>query len=699
MTTQAENIMQALQLAVSHHQAGRLKEAEIIYKQVLIAEPDNEHANHFLGIIATQSGNDELAVQLISKAIAKNPVEPSYLINLGNVYQNQNNLDKAAESYKKALAIKPGFPDAEYNIGTIYFRQERLDEAVASFTKALELQPDYIIAMNGLGAALQKQGKIEEAKEQYARVLAINPDNAETLNKLGGILQEQGSLDAALAHFEKALAANPNLVEAHSNMGRVFYDRGQLREAEAALCRGIAINPYNAGALNNLGIVLKDRGELTQALENFKKTLNFKPDHYIANSNLLLTLNYMSAISQEEIYNESRKWEERHAKRFMPVEPGHGNSPEKGRRLRVGYISPDFKVHSVASFFEPVIRAHDRNNVEVFCYANVRKADASTGRIQAAADHWTSIVGKLDAEIVNLVKKDTIDILVDLAGHTADNNLLVFARKPAPVQVTWIGYPNTTGMSAMDYRLTDAIVDPAGSADTFSSEKLVRLEHGFLCYQADGSAPAVTQPPCLENGYITFGSFNNLPKITPEVVTVWAQILHTVPGSRLLLKAKQLADTEVVKQYRDMFAKEGIAPERLEFYGTIPSKQEHLGFYARMDIGLDPFPYNGTTTTCEALWMGVPVLTLSGDRHSCRVGASILHQAGLDDLVVRSTEEYIKTAQALASDLDSLREMRSSLREIMQDSSLMDSKSFVKDLEDAYRQMWHTWCEHRKQKQ
>jgi predicted O-linked N-acetylglucosamine transferase (SPINDLY family) len=304
-----------------------------------------------------------------------------------------------------------------------------------------------------------------------------------------------------------------------------------------------------------------------------------------------------------------------------------------------------------------------------------------------------SIVGLDDEAVVDRIINDRIDILVDLAGHTADNRLKVFAHKPAPVQVTWLGYPNTTGLGTIDYRLTDAIADPQGEADRLHSERLIRLDQGFLCYQQDADTPAVSPPPSFEQGYITFGSFNNMTKVTPRVIKTWATIMKEHAGSHLLLKAKQLGDERTRKRFEKLFAAEGISQERFDMFNRFPSQADHLGFYSRIDIALDPFPYNGTTTTCEALWMGVPVITLRGDRHAGRVGASILHRVGLDDLVASSDCEYVRLGLALAEDPGRLAELRADLRRRLQESVLMDSRRFTRRLEETYRRMWCTWCD------
>ena len=312
--------------------------------------------------------------------------------------------------------------------------------------------------------------------------------------------------------------------------------------------------------------------------------------------------------------------------------------------------------------------------------------------MQTEADHWISIAEMPDQKVVERIGEDRIDILVDLSGHTGGNKLIVFAAKPAPIQVTWLGYPNTTGMRSIDYRLTDAIADPPGVADDLHSENLIRLEHGFLCYQPDAVAPEVTPPPCLKRDYVTFGSFNNLPKITAEVIEVWAKIMRETPGSRLLLKSKTLADRNIRQKFLQLFTERGISEDRLELHDWLPAKNSHFELYHRVDIGLDPFPYNGTTTTCEALWMGVPVITLSGDRHAARVGASIMHHSGFEESITHTEDGYIALALALARDRQRLATLRKNQRHKMRESQLMDTKLFTSTLEKAYRRMWREWC-------
>jgi predicted O-linked N-acetylglucosamine transferase (SPINDLY family) len=647
-----------LQQALAHHRAGRLPQAENLYRQILLAEPTHPEALYLLGTLASQVGKNEIAVELISKAVSYRPDYIEAYNYLGFVFLTQGRTDEAIATYQRLLAMKPGYVEAHYNIGIALQTQGKLDGAAASFRRALAITPNYADAHLNLGVTLKMQDKLEEAAASYRRALALKPDYAVAYNNLGIIFKDQGKLGEAIASFRQALSLNLDSAETYSNL---------------------------AGSL-------MEQGRLDEAVANFRRALAVKPDFAGVHSNLLFCLNYLPHISQQEIYQQSLQWDAQVAKRLPNRDPVYANRKDLERKLRIGYVSSDFKNHSVAYFIEPVLKAHDRKNVEVHCYANVRKPDDRTQRLQNVSDHWHSIAGMQDVEAAERIREDRIDILVDLGGHTKENRLLVFACKPSPIQVTWLGYPNTTGMRAIDYRFTDAIADPPGEMDNFHSEKLIRLEHGFLCYQPEASAPEISPPPCLDLGEVTFGSFNNLPKVTPEVVRLWAEILRRQPQSRLLLKSKPLADLDTRERYLRLFTEQGIAADRLELHGWLPDKTNHLGLYNRIDIALDSFPYNGTTTTCEALWMGVPVVTLCGNRHAARVGASIMHHAELEELVARSEEEYIALAVALAQDRQRLITFRSNQRQKLQESQLMDNKLFTATLEKAYRRMWREWC-------
>jgi len=444
-----------------------------------------------------------------------------------------------------------------------------------------------------------------------------------------------------------------------------------------------------------LGNAYKNQGKLAEAVAAYRKALELKPDYVDAHSNLVFSMNFDERFTQRDIAAESRRWDAVHAVPRSPDERTHPTDPDPDRRLRIGYVSPDFREHSVSYFLDPVIAGHDRGSFEVFCYADVVKPDNKTARFRDLSDGWCSTVAMTDAAVAERVREDGIDILVDLAGHTANNRLLVFAERPAPLRVNWLGYPNTTGLSAMDYRLTDAIADPAGVAEASHSETLVRLPNGFLCFTPAADAPEIGEAHAPTAGVKQrnpFGSFNNLAKITPDVVATWSRVLDGVPTSRLVVKSKPLADQATRERYFELFDAQGIDAERVELIPWIASRSGHLGAYGRVDIGLDPFPYNGTTTTCEALWMGVPVITLAGDRHSGRVGASILTRVGLADLVAETKAAYVEKAVALANDLDRLSALRNGLRDRLGRSPLCDAPSFVRDIEAAYREMWRRVC-------
>ena len=359
------------------------------------------------------------------------------------------------------------------------------------------------------------------------------------------------------------------------------------------------------------------------------------------------------------------------------------------KRLRIGYVSGDFRKHSVAYFFEPLLQHHNSNVFETFCYYNNSSIDEMTKSLIAASDHWRPIAGISDTDVADLIRNDKIDILVDLSGHTSKNRLLVFARKPAPIQVAWLGYPNTTGLSAIDYRFTDIIADPIGKADELHSESLVRLANGFQCYKGNKAVHLNSELPFKRQGHITFGSFNNLTKVTPEVIKVWSHILHEVPKSSLVLKAKQLKYNP--SQYLDFFKQDGITEDRITLLGRMPSMNDHLELYNKVDICLDPFPYNGATTTCEALWMGVPVITLLGDRHVGRVGASILTNIGLTNFIAQDIDGYILLAVEIAAKTNYLQDIREGLRDKMQRAPLCDGRSFASDVESAYQEMWYRY--------
>ena len=441
-----------------------------------------------------------------------------------------------------------------------------------------------------------------------------------------------------------------------------------------------------------MGNVLNLQCDAQGALQSYRRALSLRPELSRIHSNILLSMNYLPGYGEREIYQESVRWAEQHGASGADLCTSSITDLREERRLRVGYLSPDFCSHPVSFFCEPLFASHDRDRVEVFCYSDAAVADPVTDRLKSMADSWCHSFGMPDQLLIERIQSDRIDLLVDLSGHTSMNRLSLFARKPAPVQVTWLGYPGTTGLPTMDYRLTDAVADPEGEADCYHSEKLYRLPGCFLCYAPPRSAPRVVPPPFSRNGFVTFGSFNNLAKLTPEVLRLWAELLKRVPGSRLLLKNKYCANPEIRERLVESFRREGIADSRVSAVPALPSIQDHLELYGSVDISLDPFPYNGTTTTFESLWMGVPAVTLAGERHAGRVGASILSGLGLENLIATSPEQYLAIAQGLGEDAQGLASLRGSLRGRVAGSPLCDGQLFAGKVEFAYREMWRGFC-------
>lgn len=637
--------------AFRHHQAGRLTEAEGLYRQVLEADPGHADSLHLLGLIALGAGREDVAVDLISQAIAIDARFHFYHLNLGAALGAQGKLDEAVACYRRALVLKPDYADAHCNLGNALRSQGKLDEAVACCRRALALKPDFAEAHSNLGNALKDQGKLDEAATCYRRALALKPDYADAHSNLGNALQEQGKPDEAVPCYRQALALRPNLAEAYSNLGSALQELGKLDEATAC----------------------------------YRQALVLKPDYADAHSNLLFCLNYAPDLSAEAIFAEYCRWDERHARPHRPLIARHGANRDPDRRLRIGYVSPDLRRHSVRHFIEPLLARHDKTKVEVFAYAQVAGEDEVSARLKGYTDHWRRTVGLSDAEMAERIGADGIDILVDLAGHTRGRRLPVFGRKPAPVQVSWLGYGYTTGLEAIDYFLADHTFAPAGCEPLFA-EKLVRLPV-FAAYRpAEGMGdPGPTREA---SAAITFGSLTRSVRINHRVVRAWAAILRGAPGSRLTINSLNYRSPAVRNDLMSQFAALGVSPERLSLGFDSPPWDVLRGF----DISLDCFPHNSGTTLFESLYLGSPFITLAGRPTVGRLGSAILTAVGHPDWIATTEEEYVAKAVALAGDPGRLAETRSALRAEMEASPLMDEGAFARAVETAYRTMWRRWC-------
>lgn len=566
---------------------------------------------------------------------------------------------QAERQYRALLRIEPANADALNNLALICLERGHGDEAARLARRAVKTAPQSPEAHCTLGNALQTLNRNDEAILSYRMAIRLRPKMVAAYRNLGLAMLAAGRPSDAMASFEAALEIQPSLVAAHRGM------------AEASLALSLP----------------------KRAIKNYEAALRLEPGSPAVRSNLLMCLNYVDPISPEEVYAAHTLWERFHGLDRTELAPKPNNTPRADRRLRVGYVSPDFRRHSVYFFVRPMLGAHDREKVETFCYADVRKPDDFTRDLKAHSDHWIPVDGIDDVALANRIRIDGIDILVDLTGHTAKNRLKMFASKPAPIQVSWLGYPNTTGLGAIGYRITDWIADPHESEDRFYTEKLIRLPRCFVCYRPPQDLPDVSPSPYEKLGRISFGSFNDLNKVTDSVIHLWARLLISVADSTLLLKARQLSDPVVQGRVLAQFESAGIERDRISLLGHVPSQRDHLAAYANVDIALDTFPYNGTTTTCEALTMGVPVVTVSGGRHASRVGASLLNAANCRDLVAENAAAYAEIAAGLARDSERLRKERLRLRDRFLASQICDAGDFAAAMERAYRDMWRIWCD------
>jgi protein O-GlcNAc transferase len=579
-------IQQAIQHGMSLHQAGRMADAEAVYRQILAQDPNQAEALHLLGMVAFQNGQSETALELMNRSIQ----------------------------------LKPG---------------------VAGF-------------FNNLGGVLAALLRQEEAAAAFRQAIALRGEHPEAWNNLGNVLRETGQLHEALDAYRRAAVLWPDYREAHSNLGLALKDCGQIAEAQAEFERALAIEPDNRS-------VQDDR---------------------------LYTMHFVPGADPGEIARAHRDWGHRMADPLGQSARPHEQDRSPDRPLRIGYLSPDLRMHPVAFFLLPLLEARDRGQFHVTCYSSLAREDSITARCRAACDGWQNLMRVTDEEADELIRRDRIDILVDLAGHTGRNRLALMARKPAPVQVTYLGYPNTTGAAAIDYRLTDEQADPPG-VDEWFTERLVRLPRTAWCF-----TPLSGSPPTEagDRDFVAFGCFNDMAKINEPLLRMWAAIVTQVPGSRLVIKNRATGDMPICARLWRTLETMGLPPDRVDLLPPQQSVEEHLRSYAKLDVALDAFPYHGTATTCEALWMGVPVVTLAGKAHVSRVGVSLLNSAGLGDLIAQDESQYVRTAVALAADGPRRDELRRALRGRMAGSPLMDGPGLAREVEAAYRRMWRQWA-------
>ena len=669
----------------------RYAEAEVFSTSLIRRFPQHGFGWKALGAALQKLERGDEAISAMQKAAELQPEDAELLSNLGFALQAQNRLDEAKATLCKALALKPDHVMALNNLGITLREQGRFAEAETYLRRALELEPNHAMALSNLGVTMREQGRAAEAEAVLRRAVELRPDSAIAYINLGVALQDQRRLAEAESVYRKALEIEPNHPMVLNNLGNTLRDLSRLTEAEAVLRRALELSPRYAEAYNSLGGALSHQGRFAEAENCYRQALALDARHVLANANLLFALNYHPDKSAEEIFAAYRDFDATLCAPLRATWREHANNRETQRRLKVGYVSPDLRQHSVRHFLEPLLAHHDKEAVEVYAYAELAVEDDVTARYKSYVDHWVPTVGMSDAMLAEKIRADGIDILVDLAGHTAKNRLAVFARKPAPVSVSWLGYGYTTGLTAIDYLLTDDVSAPAGS-ETLFSEIPWRLPMSFFAYRPAEGMGQVSALPAAERGYVTFGTLTRAIRINHRTIRVWAEILKHVPQSQLVIDSINFRDEDTQALLAEKFEAHGVGRDRLVMGFHTPPWDVLRG----MDIGLDCFPHNSGTTLVESLYMGVPFVTLAGRPSVGRLGSSILTGSGHPEWIAKSEEEYVEIAVALASDLDALARTRSGLRDELENGPLMDESGFARRVEAAYRDMFKIWSEKNK---
>jgi len=682
--------------------------------------PDHAEIPYELGVMWLNLGKPEQAAPLFRETLRNQPGHQEALFNLAWALRRQGQMTEAKQALRRFVGVNPDHVDAWFNLGNAHLEDMEAAEAEEAYRNVLALQPDYFAAAINLASAVQMRGAVDEAVGLLKGVLSTDPGSTEAANALGNLLTKMGHLDGAVAVFRSALDAHPNdvvtlcnlamaqaesqpriacglflqalkyapeMAVAWNGLGTARLACEDLPAAEQAFRQALALRPGYGDALSNLGKVLCLQGQNSEALDCMKVAVEAEPENARIGSNLLQLLRHMSDQSPADVFAEHVLFGQRQeaiAKVLLLSPPTRG---EARRRLRIGYVSPDFCEHAAMLFFEPVLQYHTHAQVETFCYHTHNFVDAVTRRLMAHADHWRPISHLSFDAAAALIRQDRIDILVDLAGHTANSGLPIFARKPAPIQATWLGYPGTSGLSRMDYRLTDAGTDPEdGGNEAFYTEKLVRLQVASA-FRPPLDAPKVEPAPFLRRGRLRFGAFNKMTKINAPVLNAWSRILAELPEAELIMVIPGGELGTVRNKVHNLFAERGVSKDRILIEGTKPLRQ-FLEVITDIDIALDTFPYCGGTTSLLTLWMGVPLICCKGCDSASATSGLLLSSIGLDDLVADDDDDYVRLARALADDSERLTELRASLRDRIRTLSPFDERRMLRDLEDTYRDWW-----------
>lgn len=701
-------------LGTTHKAAGDVERALATYRAVIAELPWCAAAAYYnLGVSLVECGQLVEAEHAYRRSIAVDPTRAEAYCNIGVVFKMMSRMDEAVEAYEHCLRLAPDFELGRKNLslvltdqGTEFKMKNSLSAAMATYERALTYDSLNVEAYYNLGVACAEAEEYDRAIIAYETAGRLRPHYAEVWNNAGVLYKERGNDERAMEYYHRAVACNPNFAQPLNNLGVLHTMSGQAQFALDALQRAVTVDPAYAVAHNNIGVLLRDTGDIEHACDAYRECVRHSPNDRHAEQNYLLALNYIRRGEEREVCEAHAAWGTRFAKLIGPplkarraVRQDSGAGTPGRRKLVVGYVSPDMYTHSVSYFAAAPLRSHDSEMIKPIVYNVAKFRDAQTERLRKftleSGGEWRDCATLTEAELAECIRNDSVDVLVELTGHTANNRLGTMVLEPAPVQITWIGYPNTTGLRSIRYRITDEVCDPAATKQTFT-EQLVRLPspYAFLCYTPNPEAPStVSLAPCLSVGYVTFGCFNTMAKVTAEVRTVWSRIMLATPGSRLYFKSKAFACEVIRQRFLTQMAAYGIESWRIDCVPLEKATSSHLAMYDRVDIALDTFPYAGTTTTCESLYMGVPVITLSGGCHAHNVGKSLLKTIGLDEFVANDVEAYVRIATSLAKDTKRMSETRSSLRDKLLRSPLCDANGFTRELESIYRELWQRWCD------
>jgi protein O-GlcNAc transferase len=676
------------QAAVAAQQAGRFEEAIAAYRRVIGREPTHDAAQANLATCLKNAGKMDEAVAQFQRAV-KSPVAGAEVwFNFGNLLRDMGRVAEARQAYRKALEKQPGLQPASVNlarmltaVATRLFHDGKAKEAEAAFRESMQLQPGFVDAHIGQGMALKDLGQRDEAIACWQRALSIAPNNAAAHNNLGAIYRILKRPQDAVRHLRQAVALMPNDSMASANLAHALLEQGATTEA-MGLARGIVERqPDSTDGHMMLGFALAYQGEVDAAVDSFMKSHRLKPEAAMPLSNALFASLYSDRRDAANLLALHRDL----GTRIVPAKLPPAVPRAKNPRLKIGYLSADLRSHPVTAFFEPILAHHDMAAFEIHCYSTTLVEDAVTARLRSTGAAWHACADWTDDRLAAQIQADGVDILVDLAGHTALNRAAVLRARPAPVQALYIGYPGTSGLPEVDYYIADHRTCPPGH-ERFYSERVIRLDGSYWCFKPPEAAPLPAEAPYRKNGFLTFGSFNALQKLTPSTMALWIDVLRATPASRLILKSLPFADTQLRESVRQRFTSAGVDPRRIDILP--PSLGgDFLAEYHRLDVALDPMPYNGGTTTFEALWMGVPVLTLPGERFCSRMAASVLGNIGLDELVAGSAADYVAIAASLAADAGRLERLRLGLRERLAASPCCDGPRAARELEAAFRAM------------